>query len=98
MTLFAWSLLGILAWAAILVLARDGFKPALRLALLGGAAAAAAIGAFSLATGFDPVGALHATSRVYELGSPPAARTRSGCSARRSHSCSCSARRSPGSR
>ncbi len=67
-TLFAWSLLGILAWAAILVLARDGFKPALRLALLGGAAAAAAIGAFSLATGFDPVGALHATSRVYELG------------------------------
>ena len=31
-SLFAWSLLAVGAWAAILVLARDGFKPALKLA------------------------------------------------------------------
>jgi methylthioxylose transferase len=67
-TLFAWSLLGVLAWAAILVLARDGLKPALRLATLAAAAAVGVIAAFSLATGFDPLGTLHATSRVYELG------------------------------
>jgi methylthioxylose transferase len=66
--LFAWSLLGILAWAAILVLARDGVKPALRLGILAAASAALVIAAFSLATGFDPLGTLHATSRVYELG------------------------------
>ena len=67
-TLFAWSLLGILAWAAILVLARDGLRPALRLAALAAAAAVLVIAALSLATGFDPLGTLHATSRVYELG------------------------------
>jgi hypothetical protein len=66
--LFAWSLLGILAWAVLLVLARDGLKPALRLAGIAAASAAAAIAAFSFATGFDPLGTLHATSRVYELG------------------------------
>src|SRR5262249_43788580 len=31
-------------------------------------AAVLTIAAFSLATGFDPLGTLHATSRVYELG------------------------------
>jgi hypothetical protein len=66
--LFAWSLLGILAWAAILVLARDGVKPALRLAVLAGAAFVAVQALFAVTTGFDPLGTLHATSRVYELG------------------------------
>ncbi len=66
--LFAWSLLGILAWAAILVLARDGIKPAIRLALLAGAACVAVQALFAVTTGFDPLGTLHATSRVYELG------------------------------
>lgn len=66
--LFAWSLLGILAWAAILILARDGLRPAIRFTALAGAACVAVIAAFSLATGFDPLGTLHATSRVYELG------------------------------
>ena len=31
-SLFAWSLLAVAAWAALLVLARDGFKPAIKLA------------------------------------------------------------------
>jgi methylthioxylose transferase len=67
-TLFAWSLPGIAAWAAILVLARDGLRPAIRTALLAGAALVAVKAAFAALTGFDPLGALHATSRVYELG------------------------------
>ena len=66
-TLFAWSLLAIGAWAAILVASR-GLKPAIRFSLLSAAATVAVIAAFSLATGFDPLGTLHATSRVYELG------------------------------
>jgi hypothetical protein len=66
--LFAWSLLAIAAWAAILVLARDGLEPAIKLSVLTAAAALAVIAAFSLATGFDPLGTLHATSRVYALG------------------------------
>ena len=37
-TLFAWSLLAVGAWAAILVLVRDGLKPALRLSVLIGVA------------------------------------------------------------
>ena len=67
-SLFAWSLLAIGAWAAILTLARDGLKPALKLAALIAAALVAFHVAFALATGFDPLGTLHATSRVYELG------------------------------
>jgi hypothetical protein len=66
--LFAWSLLALAAWAAILVLARDGFKPALRLGLLAAAGALAVQAAFAALTGFDPLGTLHATSRVYALG------------------------------
>jgi hypothetical protein len=67
-SLFAWSLLALAAWAAILMLARDGLRPALRLALVAGAGALALHVAFATLTGFDPVGTLHATSRVYELG------------------------------
>ncbi len=67
-TLFAWSLPAIAAWAAILILARDGLRPAIRFSVLTAASALAVIAAFSLATGFDPLGTLHATSRVYALG------------------------------
>jgi hypothetical protein len=66
--LFAWSLLGVAAWAAILILASDGPRAAARFSVLTAAAALAVIAAFSLATGFDPLGTLHATSRVYALG------------------------------
>ncbi len=67
-SLFAWSLLAIAAWATVLVLARDGLKPAIKLALLTGVVLLAFHALFALATGFDPLGTLHATSRVYEVG------------------------------
>jgi hypothetical protein len=67
-SLFAWSLLAVAAWAAILIVARDGLKPALRFAALTGITLLAFHALFALATGFDPLGTLHATSRVYEVG------------------------------
>jgi methylthioxylose transferase len=67
-SLFAWSLLAVAAWAAILVLARDGLRPAIKLGLITGAILVAFHALFALATGFDPLGTLHATSRVYEVG------------------------------
>ena len=67
-TLFAWSLLAIGAWAAVLVLGRDGLRPALRLGLLAAVGVLAVQAAFALATGFDPLGTLQATHRVYVLG------------------------------
>jgi hypothetical protein len=67
-SLFAWSLLAVAAWAAILTLARQGLRPAIRFAALTGAVLLAFHALFALATGFDPLGTLHATSRVYEVG------------------------------
>ena len=67
-SLFAWSLLAVAAWAAILVLARDGLKPAVKLGVTTGAILIAFHALFAAATGFDPLGTLHATSRVYEVG------------------------------
>jgi hypothetical protein len=67
-SLFAWSLLAIAAWAALLVLARDGVRPALQLAAITGAVLLAFHALFALATGFDPIGTLRATSHVYEVG------------------------------
>jgi hypothetical protein len=67
-TLFAWSLLAVAAWAAILVLLRDGFKAALKLSIACAVAAIAFQGGLALATGWDPIGTLRATSKVYELG------------------------------
>lgn len=66
--LFAWSLLAIVAWAAVLVLARDGLRRAIRLGLCAAAGLLAVQAAFALLTGFDPIATLHATSRVYALG------------------------------
>jgi hypothetical protein len=67
-SLFAWSLLAVAAWAAVLILARDGLRPAVRFAALTGVILLAFHAAFALATGFDPLGTLQATSRVYEVG------------------------------
>jgi hypothetical protein len=67
-SLFAWSLLAVAAWAALLVWARDGFKAAVKLGAVTGAILLAFHAAFALATGFDPVGTLKATSHVYEIG------------------------------
>jgi hypothetical protein len=67
-SLFAWSLLAIGAWAAIVVLARDGWRAALRLSLIAGAVLLAFHALFALATGFDPLGTLEATHAVYAIG------------------------------
>jgi hypothetical protein len=67
-SLFAWSLLAIGVWAVLLVALRDGPRPAIRLALTCAVALLAVQGLFAVATGFDPLGTLHATSRVYALG------------------------------
>jgi hypothetical protein len=67
-SLFAWSLLAVGAWAAILLLSRDGFRPALRLAILCGVALLGFHALLALATGWDPIGTLRATHSVYELG------------------------------
>jgi hypothetical protein len=67
-SLFAWSLLAVGAWAAILVLTRDGLKAAIKLGVIIGAIFVAFQALFAAATGFDPIGTLHATSRVYEVG------------------------------
>jgi hypothetical protein len=67
-SLFAWSLLAVAAWAAILVALRDGPRRAAGLAALTGAALLAVHGALAAATGWDPVGTLRATHEVYRLG------------------------------
>jgi methylthioxylose transferase len=67
-SLFAWSLLAIGAWAAVLAWRRDGVHAMLRLALLTGVALVALHAAFAARTGFDPIGTLHATERVYRFG------------------------------
>jgi hypothetical protein len=67
-SLFAWSLLAVAAWAAILALARDGLKPAIRLGLITGAILLAFHALFALATGFDAIGTLRATHQVYDIG------------------------------
>lgn len=66
--MFAWSLLAIGAWAAILVLARDGLKPAVKLAAACGVALLAVQGLLAAGTGWDPIGTFHATHDVYTIG------------------------------
>jgi hypothetical protein len=67
-SLFAWSLLAIGAWAAILAWRRDGFAAMLRLGLISAAVLLAVHGAFAALTGFDPIGTLRATEQVYRFG------------------------------
>lgn len=67
-TMFAWSLLAVGAWATILLLTRDGFKPALKLAVACGIALLATQAALAAATGWDPIGTFHATHDVYTVG------------------------------
>jgi hypothetical protein len=67
-SLFAWSLLAVGAWAALLAWRRSGTKDALRLGLLCAAALLAVHGALAALTGFDPIGTLRATERVYRFG------------------------------
>ena len=67
-TLFAWSLLAIGAWAAILAWRRGGLRSAIVLSATCGAVLLAFHGAFSALTGFDPIGTVRATEEVYRLG------------------------------
>ena len=67
-SLFAWSLLAVGAWAAILVLRREGWRPAFEVCVLCGGALLAFHGAFAALTGFDPIGTIAATEDVYRAG------------------------------
>jgi hypothetical protein len=67
-TLFAWSLLAIGAWAAILAWRRRGLRSAIALSAICGVVLLAFHGAFSALTGFDPIGTVRATEEVYRLG------------------------------
>ena len=67
-SLFAWSLLAVGAWAALLALLRDGWRPALVLAATCGVVLVAVHAAFWAVTGFDPIGTILATEEVYRAG------------------------------
>jgi hypothetical protein len=68
LSFFAWSLLAVGAWAALLALRREGWRAALRLSAVCGVALVAFYGLLHLATGFDPVGTFQATESVYRNG------------------------------
>jgi hypothetical protein len=67
-SLFAWSLLAVGAWAAILAWRRRGLRSAIELSAICGVLLLALHGAFSALTGFDPIGTVRATEEVYRLG------------------------------
>jgi hypothetical protein len=67
-SLFAWSLLAVGAWAALLAWRRGGAKDMLALGLLCGVALLAVHAALAALTGFDPIGTLRATEQVYRFG------------------------------
>jgi hypothetical protein len=67
-TLFAWSLLAVGAWAAILAWRRHGLRSAIELSAICGVVLLALHGAFAALTGFDPIGTVRATEEVYRLG------------------------------
>ena len=67
-TLFAWSLLAVGAWAAILAWRRHGLRSAIELSAICGVVLLAFHGVFAALTGFDPIGTVRATEEVYRLG------------------------------
>jgi methylthioxylose transferase len=67
-SLFAWSLLAVGAWAAILAWRRHGLRSAIELSAICGVVLVVLHGAFSALTGFDPIGTVRATEEVYRLG------------------------------
>jgi len=67
-SLFAWSLLAVGAWAAVLAWRRHGLRSALELSVICGVVLVALHGAVSAFTGFDPIGTVRATEEVYRLG------------------------------
>jgi hypothetical protein len=67
-SLFAWSLLAIGAWAALLAWRRRGVRDMLALGLLCAVVLLAVHAVFAALTGFDPIGTLRATEQVYRFG------------------------------
>jgi hypothetical protein len=67
-SLFAWSLLAVGAWAAVLVWRRRGLRAAIWLSVICGVVLVAFHAAFAAMTGFDPIGTVRATEDVYRLG------------------------------
>jgi hypothetical protein len=65
---FAWSLLAVGAWAAILTLRREGVRQALALSALCGVVLLGFYALLHAATGFDPIGTLRSTEEVYRAG------------------------------
>ena len=67
-SLLAWSLLAIGAWAALLAWRREGARAMIVLGLTCAAALLAVHGALAACCGWDPIGTLQATERVYRFG------------------------------
>ena len=67
-SLFAWSLPAVGAWAGILTWRREGLRAAVALCALCGAALVAFYATLYGFTGFDPIGTLRATEDVYRAG------------------------------
>lgn len=65
---FAWSLLAVGTWAALLAWRRESWRAAVTLAAVCGAVLVAFYGVLWLVTGFDPIGTFVATENVYRLG------------------------------
>ena len=65
---FAWSLLAVGAWAAIVTLRREGWRTAFALAALCGVVLIAFHALVHAATGFDPIGTIRSTEEVYRAG------------------------------
>ena len=63
--LFSWLLLAVAAWAALVVLMRDGWRRAMQLAAACAVAVAGLNGALAGWTGYNPIGALRSTEAVY---------------------------------
>ncbi len=65
---FAWSLLAVGAWAALVTWRRDGWRAAVSLAAVCGIVLVAFYALLHAATGFDPIGTLRSTEEVYRAG------------------------------
>jgi methylthioxylose transferase len=65
---FAWSLLAVGAWAALVTWRRDGWRAAVALSAVCGVALVAFYALLHAATGFDPIGTLRSTEEVYRAG------------------------------
>jgi hypothetical protein len=65
---FAWSLLAVGAWAALVAVRRDGLRAALVLSAVCGVVLVAFYALLYAATGFDPIGTVRSTEEVYRAG------------------------------